>query len=129
MAVACDVNRAGACSCPIPVVRNPIGIGSAGEGFRMPAVGSYSRTLRGPVPESLSGRNPPAAGLAVDDYGDLTVRRGPQTKTRLFPVDVANEFAGPLRPLIPILLQIGYTVNDNVSVWANGPDERSKEAQ
>ena len=33
------------------------------------------------------------------------------------------------RSLFPNLWQIGYTVNDNVSVWANEPDERRKKEQ
>jgi hypothetical protein len=34
-----------------------------------------------------------------------------------------------VRSLFPILWQIGYTVNDNASVWANEPDERYKKEQ
>jgi len=46
-----------------------------GEGFRMPALVAIRARSQGPASESPQGRNPRAAGLAVDDYGDLTGQR------------------------------------------------------
>ena len=50
----------------------------------MPARRDYSRALRGPASESLTGRNPRAAEWTVAVYGDLTGRRlGLQMRARV----------------------------------------------
>jgi hypothetical protein len=44
------------------------------KGFGCRPMVTYPRALRAGV-RKPPGRNPRAAGLAVDDYGDLTVRQ------------------------------------------------------